>query len=177
MTGRAAPVTRAGGAHLRRLSALAATCVAVLFAGAWPAHAIDAAQMPTPALQARYVALTHEFRCPVCQSESLANSDAEVAAEIRAQIRRLLLAGDSDRQIRDYLVSRYTQFLLLKPEYSLRNAWLWLAPVILLVVGVIVAARIIRARSALVAADTEPVDDDLILDTHASPAAKSATPR
>jgi cytochrome c-type biogenesis protein CcmH len=142
-----------------------------------PARAIDPTHLPTPQLEARYLALTHEFRCPVCQSESLADSDAEVAGEIRAQIRRMLLAGDSDRQIREFLVSRYTQFILLKPEYSLRNAWLWLAPVILLIIGVIIAARIIRARSGLVGQDVEPVDDDLILDSHTSPCAKSATPR
>lgn len=141
-----------------------------------PAQAIDPAHMPTPELQTRYVALIRSFRCPVCQSESLANSDAEVAGEIRAQIRRMLLAGKSDRQIRDYLVSRYTQFILLKPEYSLRNAWLWLSPFLLLIIGGLIAARVIRARAALVAEDVEPVDDDLILDAgYDRSAAKSAS--
>jgi cytochrome c-type biogenesis protein CcmH len=157
--------------------ALASALVVILAMGSRAALAIDPAHMPTPELEARYLALTHEFRCPVCQSESLADSDAEVAGEIRAQIRRMLLAGQSNRQIRNFLVSRYTQFILLKPEYSLRNAWLWLAPVILLLIAGIIAARIIRARSALVAQDVEPVDDDLILDSRGSASPKSAVQR
>jgi len=156
---------------------LASALAVILAMAARPARAIDPTHMPTQQLEARYLALTHEFRCPVCQSESLADSDAEVAGEIRAQIRRMLLAGESNRQIRNFLVSRYTQFILLKPEYSLRNAWLWLAPVILLLIGVILAARIIHARSALVAQDLEPVDDDLILDSHRDSSPKSAAQR
>lgn len=158
------------------LALAAAVMLFVALAGR-PAYAIDPTRMPTPELQARYLALTHEFRCPVCQSESLADSDAEVAGEIRAQIRRMLLAGKSNRQIRDFLISRYTQFLLLKPEYSLRNAWLWLAPIVLLILGGLIGLRIVRARSALVAEDLEPVDDDLVLDTRASSAPQGVTHR
>lgn len=154
-----------------------------------PAHAVDPTRMPTPQLEARYLALTHEFRCPVCEDESLADSDEPYAAEVRQQIRSMLLAGDSDRQISDFLVSRYTAFITFKPAYSLRNAWLWLAPVVLLVIGILVAWRIIRARSELVDQDAAPVDDDLILqpapqppdarlrDRRPTPAVKSATPR
>lgn len=158
------------------LTIAAAVMLFVALAGR-PAYAIDPTRMPTPELQARYLALTHEFRCPVCQSESLADSDAEVAGEIRAQIRRMLLAGKSNRQIRDFLISRYTQFLLLKPEYSLRNAWLWLAPFVLLILGGLIGLRIVRARSALVAEDLEPVDDDLVLDARASSDAQRVTHR
>lgn len=124
------------------------------------ALAIDPAQMPTPALQARYIALLHQFRCPVCQNETLADSNEDVAGEVRAQIRTMLLEGKSDAQIRDYLVSRYSEFILFKPEYSLRNAWLWLSPLVLLIVGAFVAMRIIRARSALVAEDPWTGEDD-----------------
>ncbi len=164
--------------RIRLLVTSACACLGLLvLVCATPAHAVDPTQMPTPELQARYLTLTHEFRCPVCQSESLANSDAEVAAEIRAQIKRMLLAGKSNREIRDYLVSRYTQFLLLKPEYSLRNAWLWLSPFILLAIAILVAVRVIRMRSALVADDDQSIDDELILDSRASPAGKSTITR
>jgi len=151
----------------RLLAAGAYAFLALALLCALPAHAVDPTRMPTPQLEARYLVLTHEFRCPVCQNETLADSDTEVAGEIRLQIRRMLLAGKSNREIRDYLVSRYTEFILFKPEYSLRNAWLWLAPLVLLAIGIVVAARIIRARSALVAEDAAPVDDDLILEPDA----------
>ncbi len=177
-----------------RARLLAAGACAVAFAalallGALPAHAIDPARMPTPQLEARYLTLTHEFRCPVCQNETLADSGEPVAAELRQQIRKMLLEGKSNREIRDYMVSRYTEFILFKPEYSLRNAWLWLAPLVLLAIGILVASRIIRARAALVDQDAEPVDDDLILEPamsstddrvrgpRATSAIKSASPR
>ncbi len=160
-----------------RLLGPCACALALLLLAALPAHAVDTTRMPTPALEARYLTLTHEFRCPVCEDESLADSDEAYAGEIRTQIRQMLLAGQSDGQIRDYLVSRYSEFITFKPEYSLRNAWLWLAPVVLLLVGILVAVRIIRARAALVDQDVEPVEDDLIADPRMSPAGKSAVPR
>jgi cytochrome c-type biogenesis protein CcmH len=183
--------------RVRLLVTSACAFALLLFLCTVPAHAVDPTQMPTPQLEARYLALTHQFRCPVCEDETLADSDEPYAAEVRQQIRSMLLAGDSDRQIRDFLVSRYTAFITFKPAYSLRNAWLWLAPFVLLAIGLVIAARIIRARSALVAEDVAPVDDDLILEPDAEsradaraearaapiveprarPAIKSASPR
>jgi len=149
------------GAHARRLLIGACACVLVLLASAPPALAIDPVQMPTPELQARYLALIQEFRCPVCQNETLADSNEDVAGEVRRQIRTMLLQGKTDAQIRDYLVSRYSEFILFKPEYSLRNAWLWLLPVALLALGTVVALRVIRARAALVGEDDDQEDGDL----------------
>jgi cytochrome c-type biogenesis protein CcmH len=147
---------------MARLALLLSGCLAAfLLLGALPAHAVDPTQLPDPKLEARYLTLIHEFRCPVCQNETLADSGEDVAGEVRSQIRKMLLEGKSDREIRDYLVSRYSEFILFKPEYSLRNAWLWLLPFALLLIGVLVAARIIRARSALVAEDDQNVDDEL----------------
>ena len=138
----------------------ACACALLLLASVRPALAIDPAEMPSPELQARYIALIHEFRCPVCQNETLADSNEDVAGEVRQQIRKMLLAGKSDDQIRDYLVSRYSQFILFKPEYSLRNAWLWLLPVALLALGLVIALRIIRARTALIDADDFQGDEE-----------------
>jgi len=145
-------------AHLLALCACA-LAGALLFA-ARPAHAVDPNQLSDPKLEARYQTLIHELRCVQCQNETLADSEVEVAGELRAEIRSMLLAGKTDDQILSYLVSRYTEFILFKPEYSARNAWLWLSPGVLLIIGVIVAWRVIRARAALVASDTEPVEDD-----------------
>jgi cytochrome c-type biogenesis protein CcmH len=138
----------------------ACACALVLLASAPRALAVDPAEMPTPQLQARYIALIHEFRCPVCQNETLADSNEDVAGEVRQQIRKMLLEGKSDAQIRDYLVSRYSEFILFKPEYSLRNAWLWLLPIALLALGIVIALRIIRARAALVGEDDFQGDEE-----------------
>lgn len=154
---------------------LLAMLVAVVIAlGATPAHAVDPVELQNPKLETRYIALLHEFRCPVCQDESLADSPADAAGEMRAQIRRMLLEGKTDAEIKEYLVSRYSEFILFKPEYSLRNAWLWLLPVALLAIGIVVAVRIIRARVALVDEDTGDADDELA-EPSGRPAREGAT--
>ncbi|HXA93179.1 MAG TPA: cytochrome c-type biogenesis protein [Steroidobacteraceae bacterium] len=135
-------------------------CVAICVA--LPAFAVDPAELSDPALQARYIVLTHELRCVQCQNETLADSEVDVAADLRRQIRNMLLEGKSDRQILDFLVSRYSEFILFKPRYSPRNAWLWLSPVVLLLIGVFVGFRIVRARAALLPSDLEPIDGESV---------------
>jgi cytochrome c-type biogenesis protein CcmH len=130
-----------------------------LFLGTSSAYAIAPTQMPTPQLEARYLALIHGFRCMQCQDESLADSPVDLAADMRRQIRDMLLAGKTDQQIRDFMVSRYGYFILFKPPFVWQTAWLWLAPGVLLLIGVIAALTIIRRRAALAASD--PQDDDL----------------
>jgi cytochrome c-type biogenesis protein CcmH len=123
-------------------------------------YGVDTTQLPDPRMQARYEALTHELRCMQCQNESLADSPVELAADLRRQVREMLLAGKSDQQVRDWMTARYGDFILFRPRYSLRNAWLWGTPLILLVLGAWVCIRILRARAALLPSDTDPVDGD-----------------
>ena len=78
-----------------------------------------------PALEARARALSAELRCMVCQNQSIDDSDADLARDLRVLVRERLAAGDSDEQVIDYVVSRYGEFVLLKPRFSLRNALLW----------------------------------------------------
>ncbi len=122
------------------------------------AHAIAPTRMPTPALQARYERLIHGFRCMQCQDESLANSPVSLAADMRRQIRQMLMAGRTDQQIRHFFVSRYGYFILFKPPFVLKTAWLWLAPGVLLVTGTVSAGWVIRRRAALAAADDNDED-------------------
>jgi cytochrome c-type biogenesis protein CcmH len=136
---------------------LAAWAVLLLSGAAW---AVDPTQLPDPALQARYEALTHELRCMQCQNETLADSPVDLAADMRRQVRELLLAGKSDDEIRNWMAARYSDFILFRPRYSLRNAWLWGAPAALLLVGAVVSWRIVRQRTALLATDGEPVEED-----------------
>lgn len=124
------------------------------------ACAVDTTQLPDPALQARYLALTHELRCMQCQNESLADSPVDLAADLRRQVRELLLAGKSDQDVRDWMTARYGDFILFRPRYSLRNAWLWGTPVGLLLIGALVCWRVVRARTALLASDDESPEED-----------------
>lgn len=133
-------------------------CLTLMRAGgAW---AIDTTQMPTPELQARYEGLTHELRCVQCQDEAIADSPVDIAAQIRGDVRDMLLAGKSDNDVRAWMVARYGDFILFRPRFVLKNAWLWGAPEILLIVGALVAWRVIRRRAGLVAADQAPLPDD-----------------
>jgi cytochrome c-type biogenesis protein CcmH len=139
-------------------SLLIAAFVAALLLGSRASYAIAPEQMPTPQLEARYLALIQGFRCMQCQDESLADSPVNLAADMRRVIREMLLAGKTDQQIRDFMVSRYGYFILFKPPFVWQTAWLWLAPGVMLLAGVIVALTVIRKRAAIAAADTDDTD-------------------
>ena len=124
-------------------------------------RALDTTQLADPALQARYVTLTHELRCMQCQNESIADSPVDLAADLRKQVRDQLLAGRTDQQIRDWMSARYGDFILFRPRFGARTAWLWLAPGVLLVLGAVVAWRIVRQRTQLLASDPDSPDEDL----------------
>ncbi|TIU04312.1 MAG: cytochrome c-type biogenesis protein CcmH, partial [Mesorhizobium sp.] len=100
------------------------------FAGAAQAVKPDEV-LPDPALEARARALSEGLRCMVCQNQSIDESDADLARDLRVLVRQRLVAGDTDQQVMDYIVSRYGEFVLLKPRFSLRNALLWGTPALL----------------------------------------------
>jgi cytochrome c-type biogenesis protein CcmH len=143
----------------RRTLALAA--VAILAVCAATVQAVDPTQMPTPALQERYLALTHELRCMQCQNESIADSPVDLAADLRRQVRDMLIAGKTDDDVRNFMVARYSEFILFRPRMSVRTAWLWLAPGVLILIGAFVAIRIVQQRSALITQDNEPLEEDI----------------
>jgi cytochrome c-type biogenesis protein CcmH len=127
---------------------LALLCAGAMYTGL--AGAIDASPpLSDPQLQQRYYELTHELRCMQCQSEALADSSVSLAADLRLQVRELLLAGQSDDQIRDHMVARYGEFILFRPRMTWRNAWLWAAPALLMGIGLLVGWRIVRGRARL----------------------------
>jgi cytochrome c-type biogenesis protein CcmH len=120
-------------------------CIILLFALASPALAVQPDEiLKDPALEARARALSQELRCMVCQNQSIDDSDAPLARDLRILVRERLSAGDSDGQVIDFLVARYGEFVLLKPRFSWRNALLWLTPfglVLLGAIGILVARR------------------------------------
>ena len=108
-------------------------------------------QLKDPALEHRARAISAQLRCLVCQNQSIDDSDAELAHDLRVLVRERLRAGDSDGEVLDYIVSRYGEFVLLRPRLSLRNALLWGAPLLLLVSGAAVLAFMVRSRRRVAA--------------------------
>jgi len=116
-------------------------------AGAAPAFAVTPDEiLPDPQLEARARALSHELRCMVCQNQSIDESDAPLAHDLRVLVRERLKAGDSDSQVIDFLVARYGEFVLLKPRFEWHTAPLWLAPGVLLLIGGITVFMAVRRR-------------------------------
>ncbi len=106
----------------------------------------------------RFRALTEELRCVMCQNQSLADSNAMIAHDLRLEILRLMRAGKSDAQIKQYLVERYTDFVLYKPEVKPMTWLLWFGPGVLVIGGIAVIFAIVRKRSGN-APDLPPTDD------------------
>ena len=130
-----------------RLAALRAFMVAALLAVAGAALAVQPDEvLDDPALEARARAISAELRCMVCQNQSIDDSDASLARDLRVLVRERLKAGDTDEEVLAYVVARYGEFVLLKPRFSLRNALLWGTPAVLLVIGGIVLVVSIRRR-------------------------------
>ena len=124
--------------------------LAAALAGAASARAVTPDEiLPDPQLEARARALSHELRCMVCQNQSIDESDAPLAHDLRVLVRERLKEGDSDPQVIDFLVARYGEFVLLKPRFfEWHTAPLWLAPLGLLLIGGVTVVMAIRRRRA-----------------------------
>jgi cytochrome c-type biogenesis protein CcmH len=134
-------------------------CLVLLFVfSAQPVLAVQPDEMlADPTLEARARILSQELRCLVCQNQSIDDSEAPLARDLRILLRERLKSGDSDRQVLDFLVARYGEFVLLKPPLGWRTALLWLGPPALLIAGGLALFVIARRRSrALVAAGSGP---------------------
>jgi cytochrome c-type biogenesis protein CcmH len=116
-----------------------------LAAGAWAADSDEG--FDDPALNERYRALIREIRCPKCLNESIAESKAPVAADLRREVRRLIAEGASDDDVKTFMSSRYGVFVLYRPPMTPTTFAVWAAPFLLLALGGIVFWRILAARS------------------------------
>lgn len=141
------------------LTPISLLMLAILMIASPRALAIDPVELEQPALQERYRDLTHELRCMQCQNQSIADSPVGLAGDLRREVRELLLAGKTDAEIRDHMRERYGDFILFRPQFSARNAWLWLTPLLLLLIGIVAALRVIRQRVALASADQSLADE------------------
>jgi len=124
---------------------------ALALSAAWPLAAPAADAVPTemdPVKAARAVKLAEKLRCLVCQNQSIADSNAELANDLRRQIREQIAAGKSDDEIVDYMVNRYGDFVLYQPPFKATTVLLWAGPALLLAGGFFVLVRNVRRRPA-----------------------------
>lgn len=143
-----ARVHRSRSADLRR--GLLAACVVLccLFSGRSAVAVQPDEVLADPVLEQRARALSRELRCMVCQNQSIDDSEAPLARDLRLLVRERLKAGDSDAEVLDFLVARYGEFVLLKPRVSWRTGLLWFAPPALLLAGGLVLLALWRRRKA-----------------------------
>ena len=130
----------------------------LLFAGnafAQPAKPDAPLQFRDAAEEARFHALASELRCVMCQNQSLADSNAQIARDLRGEILQLMRRGLSDAQIEQFLVARYGEFVLYKPRVEARTWLLWFGPALVLLAGGAVVVAIVRRRSRATVANDE----------------------
>lgn len=131
----------------------AALLALALLAAAAPAAAVQPGEvLKDPALEARARQISAELRCLVCQNQSIDDSDAPLARDLRVLVRERLQAGETDAGVKDFLVARYGEFVLLKPRFHAGTAILWLTPAIVLGLGALGLLLVSRRRRAPVPA-------------------------
>jgi len=138
-----------------------AIALAFVLIAASPLAARAADAIPTekdPVAAARVVKLSEKLRCLVCQNQTIADSNADLAADLRRQIREQVAAGKTDDEILDFMVARYGDFVLYQPPLKSTTALLWATPALLLAIGFAGVARVLHNRRASVAAP--PLTDD-----------------
>jgi cytochrome c-type biogenesis protein CcmH len=114
-----------------------------------------------PVLEARARAISLDLRCLVCQNQSIDDSNAQLARDLRLLVRERLVAGDTDAQVFDYVVDRYGEFVLLRPRFAPHTYILWLAPLALLLFGVVLLFRVLRSPGeAALAAETRALSEE-----------------
>lgn len=130
-------------------------CIVILLLLTWSAWAIDTGRaFEDDEMQARYDDIISEVRCVQCQNQTIKDSNVQIASDLRREIRRLLADGKSDTEVFDFLVARYGEFVLYRPPMSGITLLLWIAPGLFLLMGGVVAVRVIRKRMNM------PIDID-----------------
>jgi cytochrome c-type biogenesis protein CcmH len=138
--------------------------VAILLGGlmlASLAFAVDSGRaFDDPAQQERYDHLIRDLRCLVCQNQSIADSNATLASDLRREVREMMVAGRSDDEIRAFMTERYGDFVLYRPPVRPRTWLLWAAPALLLLGGIGIAAMVIMRRARVARANPAALDEE-----------------
>lgn len=111
---------------------------------------VEVKQFENPKQEQRYKKLIDELRCLVCQNQNLADSNASLAVDLRKQVYKMISEGQSDKEIMDFMVTRYGDFVLYRPPFKASTLLLWIGPFIILAIGLIVLMRFIRQRKKVV---------------------------
>jgi cytochrome c-type biogenesis protein CcmH len=113
-----------------------------------------------PVAQKRLIGLANELRCLVCQNQTIADSNADLAVDLRREIRAQIKAGKSDAQILEFMTTRYGDFVLYRPPLKTTTVLLWFGPALLVIVGIVVLVRVMRARRRRADADRPLTDEE-----------------
>ena len=142
---------------MKRALAILAILAAVTLVTGVPALAVEPDEMlEDPALEARAREISKELRCVVCQNQSIDDSSADIARDMRLLVRERLVAGDNDSQVVDYLVARYGDYVLLRPPFQTNTLALWIGPPLLAVIVVVLGLLFIRSYQRERAANAGP---------------------
>lgn len=141
---------------MRICTALLLLCLS--FSSAVSLAGIEAKPFEDPAKERLYRQLVADLRCLVCQNQNLADSNAELAVDLRRQVHEMVTAGDNKQQISDYMVARYGEFVLYRPPLSSRTAVLWLGPIVGLLFALFIAWRVTGARQSTEQGDVSDAD-------------------
>ena len=134
--------------------------------GAFAVEALPASD--NPVLEAQVMKISTELRCLVCQNQTIADSHADLAVDLRRQVREMLQNGQSEQQVIDYMTARYGDFVLYRPPFKALTALLWIGPAVMVVVGLGTLFVVLRRRSRLADEAFEPDDNDASGDPHLS---------
>lgn len=147
-------------------------CLFLLLVSGPAVAVIETYEFSDPALEERYHALSQELRCPKCQNQNIADSNAPISQDLRRLLHQQLEAGASDREILEFMVARYGEFVRYRPAFNAATAILWLAPVLLLLAGAAGLLLLLRGRKQSPA--TLDQDDQARLTALLQPAEKDA---
>ena len=145
--------------RMRRVLLICALC--------WPVLGVAKEAAPAaedPVLEARMVRIAGELRCLVCQNQTIADSQAGLAVDLRNQVRELIKRGESDAQIVDYMTARYGDFVLYRPPLKSSTAFLWFGPLLMLLAGMVMLVVVVRRRQRMSADRFEPDELDMTED-------------
>jgi cytochrome c-type biogenesis protein CcmH len=121
-----------------------------------------------PELEARMMRIASELRCLVCQNQTIADSHADLAVDLRGQVRELLQKGQSEQQVIEYMTARYGDFVLYRPPFKSTTVLLWVGPGAMVVIGLFVLVRVLRRRSRMPADQFDPEPSAAVNDPHLS---------
>ena len=124
-------------------------------------HAVDSRQLSDPKQQESYETLTKELRCLVCQNQTIADSNAELAGDLRRQVYEMLQQGKTEQEIIRFMTDRYGDFVLYKPPFAGKTSLLWIAPVLFLLMGLMTIFFVIRRKRATAQVQVDALETDI----------------